>query len=38
MALLLGMGFLTSCSDDDNDFEPTLTASELLQTTWEACI
>lgn len=38
MALSQGMEFLTSCSGDDNDSEPTLTASELLQTTWEACI
>ncbi|WP_300153182.1 hypothetical protein [Bacteroides sp.] len=38
MALLLSMAFLTSCSDDDDDSEPTLTVSELLQTTWEACV
>lgn len=38
MVLLLSMGLLTSCSDDNNDSEPTLIASELLQTTWEACV
>ena len=38
MILLLSIGLLASCSDDDNDSEPTLTASELLQTTWNACV
>ena len=38
MILLLSIGLLASCSDDDNDFDPTLTASELLQTTWNACV
>ena len=38
MILLLSIGLLASCSDDDNDTEPTLTASELLQTTWNACV
>lgn len=33
MILLLSIGLLASCSDDDNDSDPTLTASELLQTT-----
>lgn len=36
--MLLSIGLLASCSDDDNDTEPTLTASELLQTTWNACV
>ena len=38
MILLLSIGLLASCSDDDNDSDPTLTASELLQTTWNACV
>lgn len=38
MILLLSIGLLASCSDDDNDSEPTLNASELLQTTWDACV
>ena len=38
MILLLSIGLLASCSDDDNDSEPTLTASELLQTTWDVCV
>lgn len=38
MALLLSVWSLTSCSDDDNDSEPKLIASELLQTTWKACV
>lgn len=29
---------MASCSDENNDSEPTLTASELLQTTWNACV
>lgn len=36
MALLLSVWSLASCSDDNNDSEPTLIASELLQTTWNA--
>lgn len=38
MILLLSIGLLASCSNDDNDSDPTLTASELLQTTWNACV
>ena len=38
MILLIRIGLLASCSDDDNDSEPTLTASELFQTTWNACV
>ena len=36
--MLLSIGLLASCSDDGYDSEPTLTASELLQTTWNACV
>ncbi len=38
MALLLSVGLLAGCSDDNDDSEPTLTASELLQTTWDVCV
>ncbi len=29
---------MANCSDDNDDSEPTLTASELLQTTWDVCV
>lgn len=38
ITLLLSVWSLVSCSDDDNDSEPTLTASEVLQTTWNTCV
>lgn len=34
MTLILSTSLLVSCNEDEIDSEPLLTASELLQTTW----